>query len=154
MAQLNCHSCSKEHPYEESHTCIAVLQQVGPNGYRYYQCEQGGYVDGHTWQHWNCSHSCMKDALFECIEHHYTENLLHPPLSGTTNIHQQVKLAHLSCPVCHVNIGEVAYRFCVTRATPKNASEDGTLYELYGWCCSLEHAKIVAKAYIEHMVEL
>jgi len=152
--QLTCKQCSKEHAFEESHSTLVVLQHVGPNGYKYYQCDQGEPVDGHTWQHWNCSHDCMRSSLLECVEQHYSEALLHPPLSGTTNLHLQIAREHLACPVCQADIAEVGYRFCFTRATPINAVEDGTLHHLLGWCCSLDHAKIAASAYIDHAEEL
>lgn len=151
---MNCQQCDQEHELEQSHSSVIVLQKVSGNDYMYYQCDQGQFAHGHTWQHWNCSHDCMKSSLTECVNEHYSEEKLHPIQSGSTTLHHLVLRSGCVCSICQSPLSITAYRFCVTRATPLNAVEDGSHDALTGWCCSLDHAKMNVLSYIGSIEEV
>lgn len=153
---MQCEHCSQEHDFEESHSTIAVLQRVTAQGYAFHQCEQGQEYNGVNWQHYHCSHEHMKSNFAACLNEHYSEQDLHaiPPGGGTTNLHKVVLGKALSCKICNQPLTSVAYRFCLTRATPVNHVPDGSLDPLAGWCCSLDHARQAALAIVAQLEEL
>ena len=127
--------CNETKGHEEAHSSLIVLQKVDKNGYTYHQCEQGQEVNSLNFQHWHCSHEHMKIGLTKCINEHYAENDLHPPIAGTTILHKVVLSSHLHCKICNAPLTNVAYRFCHTHATPVNAVVDDSQNELGEWCC-------------------
>ena len=133
--------CSKIKSHEEAHSSLVVLQKVDKNSYTYHQCEQGQEVDFHNFQHWHCSHEHMQSGLTRCINEHYAESNLHAPIAGTTILHRVVLSSHLLCKICNTPLTDVAYRFCLTYATPENSIPDDSQNELGEWCCSLLHAQ-------------
>src|SRR6266851_564453 len=140
--------CSETKGYEEAHSSLVVLQKVDKRGYTYHQCEQGQEVYFHNFQHWHCSHEHMQVGLTRCINEHYTESDLHPPIAGTTILHKVVLSSHLLCRICNAPLTDIAYRFCLTYATPVNSIPDNSMDELGEWCCSLVHAQQLALTHI------
>jgi hypothetical protein len=134
-------ACSETTGHEEAHSSLVVLQKVDKNGYTYHQCEQGQEVNYLNFQHWHCSHEHMQSGLTRCINEHYAESDLHPPIAGTTILHRVVLSSHLLCKTCNAPLTDVAYRFCLTLATPINHVPDESQNELGEWCCSLDHAR-------------
>jgi len=142
---MQCEQCNKHiESVEEAHSMLVVLQKVDASGYSFFQCDNGGIVDGHSWQHWHCCKDEMLKGVEKCITAHYKEEALqHIPLSQVS-LHAKVLNTGLSCPVCQKDITDIAYRFCLTVATPINYVFDESSDMTKEWCCSLEHAKVSA----------
>lgn len=152
MAQLICeHSeCTTEHDLEVSHSMLVVLQKVDSTGYQFFQCEEGQTYQFVNWQHFHCSHKHMVASLPTCLNEHYAEEKLHPiPVGvGTTILHKIVLGSKLACKMCGSPLTSVAYRFCLTMATPINHVPDSSLEDTGEWCCSLDHARQSALAIV------
>lgn len=147
---MNCEHCSNEIPgVEDAHSMLIVLQKVGQNGYSWYQCEQGGYVDGHSFQHWHCSKEEMVSGVKICLNDHHMEQLLQSVPSNQVRLHVHVLNAGLLCWMCHKPLDEHAYRFCLTVATPQNKIIGESHSSIGDWCCSLEHARAYAIKYLD-----
>jgi hypothetical protein len=134
--------CNDTISIDNAHSCLVVLQKVEPDGYSFHQCEQGQEFRFVNWQHFHCSHEHMKVVVSDCITSHYSES----DLSGRKftrfgKFHKIVMGSGLLCKVCQKPLTDVAYRFCLTMATPVNHIPDDSMNELGEWCCSLEHAK-------------
>jgi hypothetical protein len=136
-----------------AHSAVAVLQKVTPEGYTFYQCEDGQEYAYVTYQHFSCTHEHMIQNFGACVSQHYSENLLHPIPSGggITRLHKIVLRNHLVCIVCQSALEAVAYRFCISICTPINSIPDDSHDQLGGWCCSLEHARQSALSIISSM---
>jgi hypothetical protein len=137
-----CHEIIEDHL--QSHSSLITLQKVSAKeGYTYYQCDNGSFVDYHNYQHWHCSHDCMQEGMLVCIREHYQENLLKMPTIGSiVNLHTVVLSdVLLTCTYCAKPLESEAYRFCITMATPINHVPDNSHLDKEQWCCSLEHAK-------------
>ncbi len=128
---------------------VVVLQKVTPDGYSYYQCEDGAEVNTLTFQHWFCNHSEMIVGVRQCIDEHYPEEKLIPISPREVRLHRTVLKAGLKCKVCGVPLTTQAYRFCLTHAEPVNSVPDDSMNELGEWTCSLEHARQSALKYIQ-----
>lgn len=138
---MQCEQCTTEiESVEDAHSMLVVLQKVCSSGFSFYQCEQGGMVDGHTFQHWNCSKDEMIQSVKECISTHHMEQLLQAVSVSQVRLHLHVLSSGLICKVCQEPLKDAAYRFCLTVATPVNYIPDNTDDSLYGWSCSFEHA--------------
>jgi hypothetical protein len=139
---IQCEHCEKVMPgHDDAHSMIVVLQKCSMAGYSWYQCEEGGYVDGHNFQHWHCSKSAMRAGVSTCINSHYLESSLVDVPASQVRFHRQVLSAGLICKVCQASIRDTAYRFCLTVSTPANFIPDDSQNALGEWCCSLEHAR-------------
>lgn len=125
----------------QGHSMLVVLQCVGLKGYSYYQCDNGSMVDYHTWQHWHCTHEHMIEGVKECINNHHHPDKLTSNIMGTTNVHNIILGAGLRCKMCGASLHTVAYRFCLTHATPYNYVPDNHTDMFSGWCCSFNHAR-------------
>jgi len=146
--------CNEQSEIEAAHSCVIVLQKVDKSGYSFHQCEQGQEVNCLNYQHWHCSHDHMQVGLTRCINEHYDEVDLHPIPTGEgrTILHRMVFGSMLECKVCGSHLKDVAYRFCLTMATPINAIPDDSHNELGEWCCSLDHAKQSALSIVSSML--
>jgi len=147
-------NCSEQLSHEEAHSCVVVLQKVDKQGYTYHQCEQGQEINFMNYQHWHCSHEHMQAYLLTCVNEHYSEEELHPPIAGTTILHKIVLGSNLTCKACGKSLTEQAYRFCLTQATPVNAIPDDSHSETGEWCCSLSCAKQSVVKTIQAMEEV
>jgi len=147
--QLKDHDLICEHPscndtvsIENAHSCVVVLQKVEPDGYSFFQCEQGQKFRFVNWQHFHCSKGHMLAALPDCIMKHYNESdLSDRKFTSYGRFHKIVMGSGLTCKMCQKPLTEAAYRFCLTYATPINLIPDDSHNELGEWCCSIEHAK-------------
>lgn len=146
---MKCEQCDNDAPYEESHSMLVVLQKIDHSGYSWYQCTNGKFIDGHTYQHWHCSKEDMLSGVKECIVKHHDESYLQSVPSTQVGLHKHVFYANLYCKVCQSPLNEQAYRFCLTVATPVNYIADDSHDMLGEWCCSLEHARISAMKNLE-----
>lgn len=123
------------------HSCLIVLQKVTKDGYTFFQCNDGQEVDFHNWQHWHCCHQHMQRGIVKCLWEHHAEDKLQSPLPGNiVNLHKVVLRSNLTCRYCVNMLTDVAYRICITMATPYNHVPDESQNELGEWCCSLDHA--------------
>ena len=139
-----CEHCSNDiEGIHVAHSAVAVLQKVTPAGYMFYQCEDGQEFNYVTYQHFACDRDHMRNLYQQCVQEHYSEQLLHsiPPGAGTTILHRIVLDRGLTCKVCATPLVHMAYRFCLTVSTPVNFVPDNSLDEQGEWCCSLEHAR-------------
>lgn len=147
---MRCERCNKTiESVEVAHSMVVVLQKVDMNnGYSYFQCEQGSLVDGHHFQHWHCNREEMRAGVTDCISNHYAENNLVLVPKTQVRLHTYVLGTGLACKQCQATLTSVAYRFCLTHATPVNSIPDQSHHELGEWCCSLDHARTSALATI------
>lgn len=138
---INCAHCESQMA-DLGHSIIIVLQKISPDGYRFFQCEQGQDYAYANWQHFCCSQACMRTQAEKCLTEHYQEEFLHEivPGEGSTILDRIVRESVDSCVRCGKPLNGVAYRFCLTYATPLSHSIH-THHELRGWCCSLQCAR-------------
>lgn len=138
--------CTIETP-EKAHSMLVVLQRIDTSGYAWSQCEQGAKnAHNHTYQHWHCGQATMLGGVTKCVREHYQENGLTRVPATQVQVHKAVLGTGLNCKVCRQALKTVAYRFCLTHATPENSVPDESHDELKEWCCSLEHARQSALA--------
>ena len=138
-----------------AHSMVAVLQKVDQAGYSFFQCEEGQEREFVRYQHFHCSHTCMKENMRQCLSQHYTEEKLHsiPNGGGTTRMHTIILRGNVSCLVCAAPLINQAYRFCLTQSTPVNYIPDTSNHMFGEWCCSLNHALESALYTIESLEE-
>lgn len=144
---MNCDSCSAQiSDVMFSHSVVIVLQKLDSvNGYSWMQCNQGTQLKT---QHCYCSEAHMVSNIASCINTHYSEaNLVSVPISQVS-LHSYVFNKNPVCKVCGVSLNTVAYRFCLTHATPVTLVADTSNTEMGEWCCSFAHAQQSALAII------
>lgn len=147
---------ANKHPVETSHSIVIVLQRVHiTEGYSFHQCEQGQTVNHLSFQHFCTCCGNMKAVARDCISHHYEQTDLSPIPSGggTTRLHQIVLNADLTCKISNIPLSTVAYRFCLTQATPVCIPLDESQDMLKEWCATLELAKQSALEIIDNIAE-
>lgn len=147
---MQCEHCESDiQSIDEAHSMLIVLQKVQSSGYSFYQCDRGSLVDGHTFQHWNCSKEEMIAGVKECLSDHHMEQLLQCVPESLVRLHKHVLSVGIVCRECQSPLTDTAYRFCLTVATPVNYIADDSHDSLSGWCCSLEHARLQAVSTVE-----
>lgn len=140
---MNCEQCNAQIAnISSTHSMVVVLQKVdATNGYSFFQCEQGALYQNVNFQHWSCSKAHMLQQVQNCINTHYLETSLIARDTTQVRLHNAVFNNALTCKQCGTRLTSVAYRFCLTHATPVNSVPDDSLNELGEWCCSLDHAR-------------
>lgn len=108
---MNCETCQTEiATVDEAHSMLVVLQRVTPDGYSYYQCDNGTEYSGMTYQHFHCNRDEMLAGVRACINEHYDESLLIPVSPEQVRLHKIVFKAHIGCKVCGTPLQTKAYR--------------------------------------------